>query len=420
MTVDAAQCPIADGAELFFGEGLADPFPLLAQLREETPVFFVPDIDHYVVTRYHDIVEVLLDRDTFSASVASSPVHPPSEQVQQALAAGGYRRVPTLNNADPPRHGPMRRAVTQCLTRGRVTAMESAIRDLATALVERLAQETRANFVDVVSFAFPAQVAFELLGFPKDDYDRLKEWSRLRVLFTYGNLDTEERVAAAAGTTGFWRYVEDFVADRNASPATDLTSDLLAVHRRDPDVVTVPDVVNIVYSIALAGHETTTSLINNGLRQLLLHREQWDRLCADPSLAPGAVEEAMRFDGPVLTHRRRATRDTSIGGVPIPAEAKIMLSFPSGHRDGAQFAEPDEFDIGRTDAKTHIGFGKGAHLCVGAPLARLETRIMFETLSARLPDIDLVPQSPPTFLPQMHFRSIRSLLVAPHGVRAMT
>jgi cytochrome P450 len=412
-------CPIADGEALFFGDGLLDPFPALARLRNEGPLWYLPEIDHYIVTRYHDVVEILLDRDTFAAAIASSPVIPPSAHIQQALIDGGFRRVPTLNNADPPRHAPMRRAVTQCLTRQRVAALEPAIRDLATALVRRLGGETSADFVDTVSFAFPAQVAFELLGFPESDYEQLKAWGRLRVLLTYGDLDRDAQIAAAEGTAGFWRYVEDFVAIRNSSLASDLTSDLLRVHREDPEVVTVPDVVNIVYSIALAGHETTSALINSAVWQLLSRRERWDQLCTDPSQSANVVEETMRFDGPVLTHRRVAVRAAVIGGVPVPAGAKIMLSFPSAHRDPDQFTNPDEFLFDRPDAKTHIGFGKGAHLCVGAPMARLEATVMLETLSRDLPELDLMPDERPSYLPQMHFRSIRRLMVAPRGVGAL-
>lgn len=414
MTAQA--CPIQDGASLFFGEGLLDPFPVLERLRAQAPVWYLPDIDHYIVTRYQDVVDILLDRDTFAAAIASSPVLPPSEHIQRALIDGGFRRVPTLNNADPPRHAPMRRAVTQCLTRGRVAAMEPAIRQLAASLVARLGGETCADFVETVSFAFPAQVAFELLGFPDADYEQLKDWGRLRVLLTYGDLDREAQLAAAEGTAGFWRYVERFVATRSKALADDLTSDLLRVHRDDPETVTVPDVVNIVYSIALAGHETTSSLINSAVWQLLSRRERWDRLRAEPSLCANAVEETMRFDGPVLTHRRVAVRDAVVGQTPLPAGAKIMLSFPSAHRDPEQFGDPDEYQLDRPDAKSHIGFGKGAHLCVGAPLARLEARVMLETLTRELPDLDLMPAARPTYLPQMHFRSIRSLMVAPHGL----
>jgi cytochrome P450 len=409
-------CPVADGAELFFGEGLRDPFPILARLQAEGPVFYVPEIDHYLVTRYADIEQILLDRDTFSASIASSPVRPPSEHVQRTLDEGGFRRVPTLNNADPPRHGPMRKAVLACLSPRRIAALEPAIRDLASGFVEQLGQHTQADFVEVLSFPFPGHVAFELLGFPDGDADQLKEWSRRRVLLTYGDLSPEQQVHAAEGTLRFWRYVEDFVHSRLAQPADDLTTDLLDVHRKTPDAVAVDDVVNIVYSLALAGHETTSSLINNAVRQLLSHREQWDKLCGDPSLIPNTVEEAMRFDGPVLTHRRRAKVDTQIGGVAIPADAKVMLSFPSAHRDGRQFRDAATFDITREDAELHLGFGKGAHFCLGAPLARLEARILLETLSRELPDIDLIPGDDATFLPQMHFRSISRLPVAPRGL----
>ena len=422
MTFDtvptAGGCPVAHDFDLESPEGLLDPYPLLEALRRQSAVFYVPELDHYIVTRYADIEQMLLDRDTFSASIASSPLRPVSEQAQRVLDDGGFHRVPTLNNADPPRHAPMRKAVLRCLTPRRLKQLEPSIRTMATSYVDALRKETTVDLVEALSFPLPAQVAFALLGFPEGDTEQLKRWCGERVLLTYGDLHSEDQVKGAEAVVAFWQYIERLVASRLAEAADDTTSDLLAIHRESPKEVTVADVVNILYSLALAAHETTTNLISNGIRQLLLHRGEWERLCAEPFLIPNAVEEALRFDGPVLIHRRRAKVATRVGGVPVPADARLMMVFASAHRDEAAFRDPDAFDVTRPDADLHLAFGRGAHLCLGAPLARLEMQIVLELLTERLPQLELVPDRQPVFMPNLHFRSMSHLMVAPHGVTA--
>lgn len=411
---------MADRFDILTAEGLGDPYRLFAELRAESPLHYVPSLDHFVVTRFADIETILLDRDRFSAAGASSPIIPLGERAQRILDAGQFRRVATLNNADPPRHAPMRKAVLSCLSPRRIRGFEPWVREAGSRFVADLARHPFVDFVSSLSFPFPAHVAFTLLGFPDDDVEILKDWSRRRVLLTYGRLGDEEQAQAAEAVVAFWQYVERFVRHRFSEPGEDLVSALLEVHRAAPGTVTVDDVSNITYSLALAGHETTTNLLTNGVRQLLLHREQWRALCQDPALIPNAVEEMLRFDGPVLIHRRQCTVDTDIGGVSIPAGARVMLLFASGHRDGEQFDDPDTFDIGRANAELHLSFGRGAHFCLGAPLARMEAGIILEELTQRLPDLHLAADQDIEFVPNLHFRSISRLMVTPHGTTATT
>jgi hypothetical protein len=413
---DGRACPVTHDFDLLSPERLLDPYPALEQLREASPVYYSPELDHYIVTRLGDIQAILLDRDAFSASNASSPMRPVGERAQRILDDGGFRRVPTLNNADPPRHAPMRKAVLRALSPRRIAALEPTVRDMANSCVDELGRHDTVDLVSTLSFPLPAQVIFALLGFPESDMEKLKSWCRERVLLTYGDETGDEQSRGATAVVEFWQYVREFVAASCAEPGDDTTGDLVAIHRESPDTVTQDDLVNILYSLALAGHETTTSLITNGLRQLLLHRHEWDQLCRDRSTIPNAIEESLRFDGPVVVHRRRAKVDARVGGVPIPADGRIMLVFAAAHRDGRTFERPDEFDIDRGDANLHLAFGKGAHYCLGAPLARLEMRVVLEVLSDRLPDLDLDPGRGPEFLRNMHFRSVSKLTVAPHGV----
>jgi cytochrome P450 len=214
-----------------------------------------------------------------------------------------------------------------------------------------------------------------------------------------------------------WRYVEDFVARRHAEPVDDLTSDLVRLSRDKPDQINEFDIVNIVYSMALAGHETTTNTISSGMFALLRNRDQWQVLVDDPSAIPNAVEEILRYDGPVLNHRRVAKVDTRIGEINIPAGSRILMCFASAAHDPAHFGEDaDAFRVDRSEAELHLAFGKGAHFCLGAPLGRLEAKIALELLTAMTPDIDLVPDQDIEYSPNALFRSIRSLLVAPRGL----
>jgi cytochrome P450 len=214
-----------------------------------------------------------------------------------------------------------------------------------------------------------------------------------------------------------WQYVKEFVARRWEDPVDDLTSDLVRLSHQKPEQLNQFDIVNIVYSMALAGHETTCNAIGSGMHALLRHRAQWQRLIDEPALIPNAVEEILRFDGPVLYHRRVAKVDTRLGDIVIPAGSKVMMCFASADHDPSQFGiDTEEFHIDRRDAEMHLAFGKGPHLCLGAPLARLETQISLELLTTMTPDMELVPDQDVSYVPNALFRGLEAFLVAPGGL----
>jgi cytochrome P450 len=410
------KCPVAHGYDLLDPAVVADPYPPLEEWRAKSPVFYVPGIDHYVITRYVDIEKVLLDRQTWSAANASSPLTPVCPAAQEVLSTG-FDRVPTLNNSDPPRHGPMRKSVLTVMTPRRLKALEPVLREYATGLVEAFQDQPVIDFVEAFSFPFPGFAAFSLLGFPDEDTDMLKDWSRNRVLLTYGRLPEEEQVATAKDVLGMWKYVEAFVAQRWADPKNDLTSDLVNLSKEKPEQLNQFDIVNIVYSMALAGHETTCNTIGSGVLALLRHPDQWQRLIDEPSLIENAVEEVLRYEGPVLYHRRIAKVDTVVGGIDIPAGSKVMMAFASADHDPALFGDDSgEFKVDRPDAELHLAFGKGPHLCLGAPLGRLEARIALELLTTMVPNLELVPDASIEYSPNALFRGLKALMVAPRGV----
>jgi cytochrome P450 len=215
--------------------------------------------------------------------------------------------------------------------------------------------------------------------------------------------------------------IADYIEWRSHNPSDDLMTKLLTAEFEDEDGVvrnlTRAEVLTYVMLLAGAGNETTTRLIGWAGKVLADHPDQRRELVDDPSLIPNAVEEILRFDGPVLYHRRIAKVDTSIGGVQLPAGAKVLMCFASADHDPTEFgADADEFRVARADAERHLAFGKGAHLCLGAPLGRLETQISLELLTTMTPDIDLVPGQDIAYSPNALFRGVQSLLVAPAGL----
>jgi cytochrome P450 len=207
-------------------------------------------------------------------------------------------------------------------------------------------------------------------------------------------------------------YVEDFVRGRADDLREDYTSDLLRIREEDEDALSLEEVTSIIYSLTFAGHETTTNLIANGLRQLLTRREAWNELREDPDLIENAVEEMLRFDTSVPAWRRMAIRPIEISGVEVPEEARLLLLLASANRDEEQFDEPDVFDIHRENAGKHLAFSQGIHYCLGAALARLEAGIAFKLLTARMPDLRLASEDQTMeFDPNISFRGPKELWV---------
>jgi hypothetical protein len=239
---------------------------------------------------------------------------------------------------------------------------------------------------------------------------RIKAGAESRILFMFGHPSDEEQCRLARGMAAFWRYAEELVAARAKEPREDFTSDLLLARDGELPALTHPEVTTIVYGLLLAGHETTTNLLGNAFRRLLSDRSAWEDLCRDSSLIPNAIEEVLRLDSSVIAWRRRTRQATEIGGVPVPAEANLLLLLGAANRDPAVFEDPDRFDIRRAKARDHISFGHGAHFCLGAPLARLEARVVLEEFTSRFPTLHLTAGQTLRFSQNISFRGPLSLL----------
>jgi cytochrome P450 len=389
---------------------LADPYPFFAQARAATPVFYSRDLDYWVVTRYRNIRQIFQTPKLFSAANTLAPLQSICPAAARSLVEGGFRPIPTLTNSDAPVHSRLRRLTNVAFTTRRVAAMEPFVRELTRRFFEERLSRGRADLVRDLAWDLPALVIFRMLGIPDEDVPRVTAGAESRLLLMWGRPSEDEQVRLARGMAAFWRYAEALVAMRAESPRDDFTSDLLLARDGDSPVLNHHEVTQIVYELLFAGHETTTGLIGNALRQLLTHRHTWEEICGDPSLIPNAVEEVLRFDSSVIAWRRQTTQAVEVGGVPVPPRANLLLLLGSANRDPAVFEDPERFDIRRQNAREHLSFGHGAHFCLGAPLARLEARVVLEELSARLPSLRLVPGQTLRFQPNTTFRGPLALL----------
>ena len=383
---------------------LLDPYPFLSEAREVAPVFYCDAIQHWIVTRHADIKGIFRNPPTFSARNANSPLRAACPMAAKALEEGGWNAIPTLANVDPPEHTRVRKLANTAFAPKRVAEMEPFIRSLVVRFCEERFRGGKADLVRELAWDLPALVLFKILGVPDNDVESIKTGSWNRILFVYGRPNDDEQVRAAQGMAAFWRYAEELVASRLRKPQNDFTSAL--AHAVDPDGVglTPQQTTTVILNLLFAGHETTTGLLGNAFRRLLADRQAWREIVDDPRLIPNAVEEILRLDSSVIAWRRHTTADVEVGGVQIPAHSNLLLMLGSGNRDPAVFSDPDRLDIRRPNARENLSFGVGAHLCLGAPLARMQAAIAIEVLSRRLRNLRPVTNERLRFAPNVSFR----------------
>jgi cytochrome P450 len=414
-TPDAAPgCPVRDGFDPLSEHYLADPYAVLAGLPTAgEPVFYAPSIGYYVVTRYAEIEQVFRDPRTYSAAVAQAPLAPLVPEAQQILLAGGHQPQPSMVSLDEPEHARLRRPAARAFSVKRVNAMRPALEAATTRLLDAVAGQPEFDLVGALAFPLPAHMVFTLMGVPETDYPQLKLWCGYRAALSWGRPAAPDQVEIAASIAAYRRYLRDLVDAKAATPGDDLTSDLLAIHAEDPARLTLDEISSILFSLSFAGHETTTGLIGNTVRRLLEEPDRWDEVAADPGLIPRAVDETLRFDPSVPVWRRVTTRRVRLGGIDLPAGARLFLWLAAAGRDASVFPDPDRFDPRRSGAAEHLAFGKGLHYCLGASLGKLETRVAVTHLAQRYPRLRLVPGQQLTFHPNISFRGPQTLLVRP-------
>jgi cytochrome P450 len=361
------------------------PFPLFAEVRTAGPVHEVTLADGH---RAFLVVEYAAAREALNHPDLSKDMHAALARDVAVVAEGlpGPDFARHMLSVDPPDHTRLRGLTAKAFTRTRLGALEPRIRQIAADLLDDLAahEEGPVDLVAEYAGPLPFAVLGELLGIDRADQRRLASWFATLLAPYSGAKPPAQAVAASDHIVGF---LTDLVDNRWAAPTEDLVGDLVRACR--DSALTKQELLSTVFQLVVAGHDTTTSLIGNGVAALLTHPDQRDALAADPSLVTRAVEEFLRWDAPVPHSTfRYAARDVTIADTVIPAGVQVLVSLAAAGRDPGRNADAETFDIGRAGA-THLAFGHGIHHCLGARLARLETEIAFTALLSRFPGLQL-------------------------------
>lgn len=391
---------------LFDQAVLANPYPLYHRLRTEDPVHWDPFLHAWVVTRYADVVTVLL---RFSANRTPTP---------EQLAAIGLESLSPIARVmvrqmlflDAGAHTRLRSLASHAFTPRRVAVLREHIADIAERLLDAVAPRGRMDVIADFAAPLPAIVTAEMLGVPVEDHPRLKAWSAdfAEVLGNFQH-NPERATRTLRATEAMTAYFREAVREQRTRPREGLVHALLTAEI-DGDRLTEEEVVANCIITMVGGQETTTNLIGNGVLSLLRHPDELARLRATPSLIPSAVEELLRYESPTQHTARVAPEDVELGGTLIRKRQGVIAVMGAANRDPERFPDPDRLDLGRPDNR-HLAFGWGAHFCFGAPLARIEGQLAFEALLRRFPHLSLEP-APLVWRPNLALRGLEALPVS--------
>ncbi|OEJ34973.1 cytochrome P450 family protein [Streptomyces subrutilus] len=381
-----------------------DPYPVYAALREKGPVHHVrtPDDEEMWLVVGHDAC-----RTAFTDPRLSRDWRGSGDMGQIINADQDHPALAHMLMSDPPDHTRLRRLVAREFTPRRIEALAPRIQQVTDELLDAMEadEERRGDLVNAFAFPLPMTVICELLGVPELDREAFRKWSGEMVARTSPEAEAEAYAQMP-------RYLTGLIDAKRAAPGDDLLSALIHTVDEGGDRLSPSELIGMSVLLLIAGHETTVNMIGNGMRALFAHPDQLADLRADLGLLDGAIEEMLRYDGPVETCTERlALEDVEMGGVVIPAGSAVLIAMADADRDPARFEDPNRFDI-RRDARGHIAFGHGLHYCLGAPLARMEGRIALRSLLERFPELAAdAEETQLSWVPGMLIRGVRELPV---------
>ncbi len=359
------------------------PYAAFQRLRTEAPLYWQPEKSggrgFWCVTRYDDLMAVSKDPLTFSSAKGGTNIFEVPEEDLSMLRL-------LMLNMDPPKHNKFRRLVSTGFTNRMVTQLEPHVREICADLIDKVAKKDAFDFVTEIAAELPLLVIAELLGVPMEDRHKVFDWSNSLVGFDDPEYNTSMETGKIASAQ-MWAYANDLASKRKEHPLDDLVSVLMQAEV-DGDRLSEQEFDSFFLLLAVAGNETTRNLISGGMLALIQHPEERARVLADPSLLPTCIEELLRWVSPLIHFRRTATRDVHMHGQTIREGDKVVIFYPSANRDERRFVNPETFDVTRTP-NDHLAFGIGEHFCLGANLARLEIKLIFEEMLRRLPDLEL-------------------------------
>ena len=381
----------------------ANPYPHYKPLLAGPPRILDLFGPTAMIARYADVTAVLRDHAHFSSVRPRDPSEPPNE--------GPFAGARTMLFSDPPLHTRLRRLVSRDFTPRRIRDLEPRIREIAKDLIDAAERKGELEVMSGIANALPVMVIAEMLGVPPDHYQQFKHWSDTVVAGDNALPGTPPPEEFHTATKALRDYFAEEIERRRRSPGADLVSALVAAHD-DAEAMNAEELLAFVLLLLLAGNETTTNLIGNGMLALGQNPAQLNLLRQSPELMPRAIEEILRYDGPVQSTIRFTTEDLNLGGTALPAGQACFIILAAANRDPAQFEDPEKFDIARKP-NDHVAFGEGIHFCIGAPLARMEGAIAIGAMLERFPRLRLQdPAAPVTYKGSYFLRGLASLTMA--------
>jgi len=397
-------------SDLLTPKATADPYPMVAQLREHDPVHWSEAHRAWLLTRYDDVVEAFNDRRLSSDRVRPL-VAAMSEERRQKVGRVMEMIQDWMVVSDPPEHTRLRRLVARAFSPKRIAASETRISELVDELLDRFIAEGHDEFVRHFAFPLPATVIAELIGAPADDRDRFGAWSSdlAMVAFGAGGEERSDRhVRALRGLEEMLTYFGERIEHARRHPGEDMISGLLEGDG-EGNVLDQEEMEAMCALMLFAGHETTTNLLSSMVLHLARTPDQLELLRSDPELVGGAVEEILRYDGPIKVLQRWNVEDHDMRGETIRAGDRVFIVLAGANRDPERFPDPDTLDITRSPNR-HVAFGRGVHSCIGAQLSRIEGRVALGKIFTRLPGLT-VPEQELEYVPTVAARSLRELRV---------
>ena len=393
------------------------PFAYFKQVREEQPVYFMPELNAYYVSRYEDVRYIkkhpeLFSNDTHKYGGRRGAARNIAEEYR---AEHGWARVSTLQRTDPPVHTSYRKLINAAFSVARVRQMTEYVETAVNDLIDVFIAQGRCDFMSDFAVPLPCTIIADQLGVPRDRIGDLKRWSDAMLAPGGGFADDTAALECGRQVVAAQQFFAQVIAARRAKPEDDIISDLVHSEFEDPETgarrsLDMYELMDLLDQLLTGGNETTTSAIGSGLMLLLQRPEEMARLQKEPGLIRDFIEESLRFETPVLHLWRAATEDTQVAGVPIPKGSILALGYASANRDAAVFDDGEAFQMPRDKVGAHLAFGSGPHHCPGSALARQEMFSSFHILLHRLGDIrTAVADEAFLHVPSIFLRGLASL-----------
>lgn len=395
-------------------EILQCPYHYDKTLREEAPVYQDPTSGVYIVSTYELVREAHKTPAVFSNEFVLSDGSSGEMDPDIKAAIDSYPNTGkgTLLTIDDPEHKIYRDAVKNFFTADNFKSYEPWIRDLAKGLVDQLASKNNCDFIEEFARPLPLQVIMHVLGMPLEMFDQAFKWTVNNVTVLSQMADKETLIDAHAGVKQEYEWFEQALAERKGKPVEDLIG-LVANTEYEGRPTTLEEQLAYCTQFLVAGNETTTATLAEGMRQLCLYPAEARKIRGDRSLIPNLVDESLRLASPTSNMWRRTTSDYELGGVTIPAKSMVLLKYFSSNHDEAMFEDPLKFDVTRANVKRHIAFGFGAHVCIGQHLSRLEMIVAWEELFARLDNFQLATSDDELeYMPNILLRALEEIPIS--------